>query len=345
MDPTPERLIVQPNNLPSGWNCQQIAANPNGFLQSTGQLPNPYPCGPANVAFANMVSELGFAIAPTAFHPARTTGFGGFALTLEATYTHINADSFSTEPNGTRIQYWHMGTQGSVDPNTNQFSIRNNSPDSILQLYSLKARKGLPFGFEVTGDLGYLANTTMWVTGADIRWSLLEGFRTGALGILPDFSVGGGVRTLMGTDKFTLTTVGIDGQVSKPIAIADSATITPYIGYQRLLVYGDSTIVDLTPNVDPVQQCGLTGHDQYGAPICANKLSNGAPNNSDFNNNQTFSKVRTQRHRGIVGLAYRYELLYIAGQFITDLTAPSDENPGLSDARQWTMSFEAGVFF
>jgi hypothetical protein len=49
------------------------------------------------------------------------------------------------------LWYWHDGTEGSVDPNNKQFSIVNNSPDSILQVYSLKARKGLPLGFEIVG--------------------------------------------------------------------------------------------------------------------------------------------------------------------------------------------------
>src|SRR4051812_45084307 len=73
MDPTPERLVLQPA---SGPTCQEIAANPQSGSKIT--------CKPDNVAFRNMVSELGFAIAPTAFHPARTTGVGGFALTIEA---------------------------------------------------------------------------------------------------------------------------------------------------------------------------------------------------------------------------------------------------------------------
>jgi hypothetical protein len=177
----------------------------------------------------------------------------------------------------------------------------------------------------------------------------MEGFRTGPLGVLPDISIGSGVRTLMGTSKFHLTTVGIDAQVSKPIPVADSAQLTPYIGYQRLLIYGDSVIVDSTPNVDALNQCGYAGNDpQTGAPICKNKLQtpNGpVDNNGDFNNNITFERVRVQRHKGIAGINYRYEVLYLAGQFAIDLTPPSDENPGLSDTRQWTMSFEAGVFF
>jgi hypothetical protein len=210
----------------------------------------------------------------------------------------------------------------------------------------MKARKGLPFGFEITGSLGFIANTTMWVGGADVRWSLLEGFRTGPLGIFPDVSVGGGVRTVTGTSKFNLTTVGIDAQVSKPIPIGDSATITPVVGYQRLIILGDSNIIDLTPNVDPLQQCGYAGPDaQTGAPTCRNKLPNGADNNSDFNNNVTFDKVRVQRNRGILGVNYKYEILYLATQIAFDLTSPQDWDPTLTDARQWTLSFEGGVFF
>ena len=55
--------------------------------------------------------------------------------------------------------------------------------------------------------------------------------------------------------------------------------------------------------------------------------------------------MRTDRHRGIVGINYRYEILYLAGQFLFDLTPPNDENPGLNPTRQWTLSLEAGVFF
>ena len=346
MDPTPERLVLQPPGLPPNSTCQTIAADPESAIRAGIAKPGDLSCRPDNQAYRNMIAELGFAIAPTAFHPARTTGLSGFAITFETSFTKINSNAVSTATDGTKTQYWHAGTQGSVDPNTKQFSIINNSPDSLLQVYSLKARKGLPFGFELTGDLGYLANTSLWVTGADIKWAVLEGFRTGALGYLPDIAVGGGVRTLAGSEKFYLTTVGIDAQISKPFALADSAVLTPYVGYQRLLIYGDSTVVNSSPNVDALQQCGYQGNDPVtGAPICKNKLSNGADNNGAFNNNITFNPVRVQRNRGIVGLAYRYEILYLAGQFLMDLTPPGAENNDLVGDRQWTMSFEAGVFF
>jgi hypothetical protein len=368
MDPTPERLFQQPPNWPqlppslSGLDCQsvQVGNNPQLFYNATNQTTNGFACLPNNVAWANLMSELGYAIAPSAFHPARTTGFGGFALSLEASFAHINANAIDS----TGTQYWHKGTQGAIDPSTHQFSIVDNNPDSILQIYTLKARKGLGFGFEVTGALGYLANTSLWVGGADVHWAVLEGYRTGLLGYLPDIAVGGGVRTLGGSPKFFLTTVGIDAEVSKPFPLADSAILTPYIGAQRLFLFADSTVVSLTPNVDPLQQCGYQGANvpdnpkgsppYDGQPVCSNTLNvpggggRTVPNNGDFNNQVTFARLRAHRWRGIAGVAYRYEVLWLAGQFATDLEDPSGENnssAGVSGAKQWTFSLEAGVFF
>jgi len=345
MDPSPERLVLQPPNLPAGQTCQSVAADPEKAV-AAGLAPNALPCRPDNVAFRNYVSELGFAIAPNAFHPAHTTGFGGFALTFETSFTNVNASATSTAEDGTTRKFWQDATQGARDPNTKAFPTSNKNPDSIVGIYSLKARKGLPLGFELVGDLGWIGNTSLWVLGADLRWSPFEGFRTGALGVLPDVAVGGGVRTLTGTSKFSLTTVGVDVQVSKPIPIADVSTLTPYVGYQRLFIFGDSAVVDATPNTDALDQCGYQGSDATtGAPVCRNKLSNGIDNNGDFNNNFTFDKVRTHRHRMIIGVNYKVEFVYVATQILFDILPANEENPGLVNGRQWTYSLEAGVYF
>jgi hypothetical protein len=341
MDPEPGRFFQQPAGQPAGYNCQTVTSGTTYV-----------PCVANNVSWSNLMSELGYAIAPTAFHPARTTGYGGFALSLEASYAHINANA--TDSTGT--QYWHLGTQGDRNPNTNAFSGVNKFPDSILQVYSLKARKGLPLGFEIAGVLGYVANTTLWVGGADLHWSVLEGFRTGVLGYLPDIAMGGGVRTVGGSSEYFLTTVGIDGQISKPIQLADSAVITPYIGGQRLIIFADSTVVNLAPGVDPLAVCGYEGTNTPGNPAAGANGVGGSfsgsaicksGNANAFNNLTTFQKARIHRWRGIAGLTYRYELLYLAGQFAMDLEDPSVENAnlGVSGAKQWTMSFEAGVAF
>jgi hypothetical protein len=311
------------------------------------------PCQPNNVGWANLMSELGMVIAPTAFHAARTTGLGGFALSLETSFTHVNVDASAGGQ-----QYWHLGTAGPIDPNTHAFSVENTNPDSLLGVYSLKARKGLAYGFEIAGDLGYLANTSLWVGGADVRWALLEGYRTGVLGYFPDIAIGGGVRTLGGSPKFFLTTVGLDAQISKPIAIDDSAVLTPYVGAQRVIIFADSSVVDLTPGVDPLT-CGYRGPNvpgnpnatpanlmgqqpNTGMPICTNPTIE-----NDFDNDTTFRRARIHRWRWIAGLNYRFEILYLAAQFAMDLTDPSAENGviGVNGDKQWTTSFEAGVSF
>lgn len=343
MDPVTERFVRQP---PGGRTCQAAAADP-GALVAQGLRPQDFSCQPDHHSFKNMVSELGFAIAPSAFYPARTTGIGGFQIGIEMSFTRISTGRVARGDGGTE-NYWKLGTRGGTDPNTKAYTDVNGNkePDGILQIYSLKARKGLPYGFELVGSVGYIANTTLWVGGGDLRWSLMEGFRTGALGLLPDVSVGGGVRTLAGTSKFYLTTVGIDVKISKPITLADSAVLTPVLGYQRVLVFGDSTVIDATPNVDALQQCGYDGPDpNSGAPRCRNKLSNGQDNSADFANTFTFRKVRAHRNRGILGLNYRYELVWLGSQFAFDLNEPGDENDFMVGKRQWTLSFETGVAF
>lgn len=345
MDPTTERLVNQPSGLPAGQTCQSVAADP-GALVAAGIRPQDLACRPNHLAFANLASELGVAIAPTAFYPARTTGIGGFQLSIEASYTSISADRSVEASNGTSMQYWHLGTRGGQDPNTKRFSVVNASPDGVLQVYALKARKGLPLGFELAGSFGHVANTALWVGGGDVRWSVLEGFRTGVLGFLPDLSVGAGVRTLIGTSRFYLTTIGIDARASKPITLADTAQLIPSIGYQRLVVFGDSSVLDATPNVDALAQCGYLGLDpNTGAPSCRNKLPNGVDANTDLGNNFTFDKVRVHRNRGLFALNYRYEIVWLGAQLAIDLSDPKDENPQLVGKRQWTLSFEGGVHF
>lgn len=335
MDPALERLSFE-----KGTN-QRCKADPG-----KGGL---HVCVPDNPAWLRLASQLGFAIAPTAMHPARTTGFGGFVFSIEGAFTSVDSDA----------SYWQEGTRGVQDSNTKKYSIRNTSPDPILQVYMLKIRKGFPFGFELTGNVGYVSNTSLMVGGADIRWSIFEGFRSGELGILPDVAIGGSVRTTTGTPQMNLTVAGFDAQISKPLPIADSGVLTPYVGYQWIKIFGDTGLIDATPNTDPLAYCGYKGQNVPGSPDPNPKkdgVFDGQPvcdggSASDFNNNFVFDSARIARHRIVAGLNYRYESLWLAGQFITDAVAPADANSGAEAAaldgmpKQWTMAFEVGVAF
>lgn len=348
MDPALERLFTTATGSPNSP-CAingQINDKVNAQGQSLGPQPQVAACVPDNRAFKRLINQFAFALAPSAMHSARTTGYGGFNLALEADYTSINHNA----------DYWRNGTQGPRDPNTNSASTINSSPQSILQLYSLKLRKSFGFGLEVTGVVGFMPKTSIISGGADVRLALLEGFRTGVLGIFPDVAVGGGVRTITGTPEFQLTVAGLDAQISKPLPIADSSILTPWIGYQYLWIFGDSGLIDLTPGTNGVQYCNYGGINQPGTPDPNKTAADGQPvcrggSPIDFNNNVVFDPVRLRRQRLMFGLNYRYEMVLVGGQVITDLVAPADANSGANktdlagEPRQWTAVLELGALF
>ena len=364
MDPALERLVLPPGEIEQADGssvalepCKNDLGQYNENAGVPGSMMNGrFPaCEPDNRAFARLINQYAFAFAPTAMHSARTTGFGGFHLSIEGNYTTISDDA----------DYWKKGTQGTRNPITNEASTLNTNPPSLLQLYSLKFRKGFGFGLELTGAVGFMPQTSIVSGGADVRISLLEGFRTGIPGVLPDIAAGAGVRTITGTPQFQLTVMGLDGQVSKPFAIADSSQLTPWVGYQYLFIYGDSGLIDLTPGTDAIDYCNYAGNNvpgnsnldpdkvnadgepiYDGSPVCAG----GQP--YDFNNNVVFDPVRLRRHRLLAGLNYRYEMVMIGAQFIMDLVPPADAQ--VSDEakadlegedRQYSFVFELGGMF
>ncbi len=343
MDPALERLVTDES-------CHRTAA---GDWNDAAPPAASVSCKPDHVSFKKLMSQYAFAFAPNAMHSARTTGYGGFNIAIEADYTKISSDA----------DYWKRGTQGPVDASNNSSSTENASPQGMLQLYSLKFRKGFGFGLELAGAVGFMPKTSIISGGADVRMSLLEGFRKGLGGVLPDIAVGGGVRTITGTPQFQMTIAGLDVQISKPLPIQDSSVLTPYVGYQYLWIFADSGLIDLTPGTDAIRYCNYTGQDVPGntdptaVPGSVNEPNDGQPvcnggSSLDFNNNAVFQNVRLQRHRLIFGLNYRYEMVMVGGQFLIDAVPPADaQTDAVNEAalqgedRQYTMSFELGAMF
>src|SRR5690242_7154479 len=105
MDPALERLVLDPQ-------CHGGPGITFGTWRDA-QSPNiSKACEPDHASFKKLISQFGFAFAPTAMHSARTTGYGGFHLSLEADYTSISSDA----------AYWKNGTQGPIDPSNNSSS-------------------------------------------------------------------------------------------------------------------------------------------------------------------------------------------------------------------------------
>ena len=317
MDPALERLVLDDDCRSPRADGQGKFYNP-GYDGSTGALVR---CAPNNAAFAKLVAQMGSAVAPLAEHPARTTGFGGYRLSLNGSYTTIDSDAL----------YWKEGTQGAVAEDKNQFSTTNINPDGVLQVYAIKLAKGFPFGVELGASFGYMANTTIVAGGGDVRIALFEGFRESVPGFLPDVGVGGGVRTITGTSQLKLTVAAFDTQLSKPIPIAGTVTLHPHVGYQWLRIFGDSGLVDFTPNTSPINLCNYLGDNnpatpEASAPYTGQPVCDGA-SNTDFNNNVVFDPVRLTRHRINFGTRLRYQMLNFGIHVATDVASPASANP------------------
>ncbi len=335
MDPTLERLVLHSS-------CRSENGN---YIE--GQE-----CALDDQAVTKLLTQLGTALAPTVLHPARTVGYGGFRLSIEGAYTSIAHDS----------EYWKKGTRGPTEAQSGLISGENPDPSSGIQVYSANLRKGFGFGLELGANAGIVPETSLMTIGADLRMALLEGFRTGVAGYLPDVAVGGGVRTVPGSSEFDLTIASADVEISKPFTLAGSSVLTPWVGLQQLWIFGDSSVIDLTPGTDPLSQCNYVGDHlpgttdpndpnatsaNTGQPYCT-----GGGTDTDFNNNAVFRDVRTERRRIVIGLSLQHETAFISGVVMTDLGKPADAQSSARDKQdlsgmpsQWTFAGEIGLSF
>ena len=250
------------------------------------------------------------AIAPTAFHPARTTGLRRLRAQPRG---ELHAHQRRRDAQDGQ-QYWHARHAGRRRPEHRRVLDRRTvDPDSLLAGLQLKARKGLALRVrDRRATSGTSPTRRSGSAGPTCAGRSSRATAPASLGYLPDIAIGGGVRTLGGSPKFFLTTVGIDAQISKPIALDDSAVLTPYVGAQRLIIFADSTVVDLTPSVDPLQQCGYRGHQRAGQPqrhagnVGGHRANDGMPigerTPTRLQQPHDLQKARIHRWRGIAGL-------------------------------------------
>ena len=319
-------------------------------------------CQPDNHLFANLVNELGGVFAPPLLAPSRSLGFNGLYFGYENSVTGINSSASA--------EYWRRGTVGNAPTDTmgnGTSRFRSTIPDQLFVSH-FHIRKGFPYGFELGLHANWLHDSSMVTLGLDIRWALFEGFHSG-IGYLPDLSVRGSVSTMVGNSQLYLTIVGVDAMIGKPVPIAGVVTITPYAGAQGLIIFGDSTVIDLSPTRSAYQECTRRQPDYANGSLgCLS--GSGAPmvGENDSHNEQVFTAMRILRVRGAAGLRFRFNMFTFSGEFMYDLLEPqrlannSDgTNPwagqGRPDANgnradlsmeyphQWQVTFGAGLQF
>lgn len=265
---------------------------------------------PDNDAWRGLVLQQGAALAQPMLEPARTLGYGGFYIGLEGGITGISSDA----------EFWHVGTEG--DENA-AAEGSNRFPSGVLYWQRLNLRKGLPFGFELGSTGGHLLGTGQWTLGFSLKWSVFEGFRRGPFGFIPDVAIRGSVQTMVGDSEYHLTVPTMDIVVSKPFVFGHQLTLSPFVGFQEMWIYGTSEVVDLTPGVDA-----------FTLP-------------ADYANNNTFATVHATRSRGFVGVQARFQALTLATTFALDLSSPGNggSTNSLNLSNQWTWAFSLGLSY
>ena len=182
-------------------------------------------CGivkPNEVLFEELVTDMGQVLAPRLANPAETLGEAGFAFNMMTSFSFIDDDA----------EHWRT-------------AVQDRNPEPVVFTGHLQIRKGLPFSFEVAGNMGYLFASEMFTLGADLKWALNEGFY-----YFPDLAVRGTVNTLMGSRDLNLYTAGGDISLSKAFGISGIMVLTPYVGYQMLFIIGSSRLLNAYPQ-DP----------------------------------------------------------------------------------------------
>ncbi len=200
--------------LPSKAEAHKLDLALSRFIECSnaqGTL-DPTNCKPQLSEYESFMAQYAFGLAPKILAPAETLGYSGFYMGLEGTITPRNglegAWEKGTVPDGERIDVMFMPT--------------------------IHVRKGLPWSFELGGSISYLAASELVALGAEIKWSLFEGYRHKWQGPFPDVAARGSVQRVIGEADADITIIGVDASISYSFGIAGMVTLTPYAGYQHL---------------------------------------------------------------------------------------------------------------
>jgi hypothetical protein len=287
---------------------------------------------PDEDAWRRVMTQFTGAMIPPILTPAGTRGVRGIYVGFETWITGID--------NGE--DYWHRAVEGDGIGVTDG---RSRFVDSVLVWGRFNVRKGLPFGFELGANISYLANTTYWAPGLEIRWALFEGFREG-VGWIPDLAVRAAVQTLVGDGEFNATVPTVDLILSEPFVIANSIEVIPYIAGQAAFVFADTELVDLTPETSAFSECDPDPRtpDPTGTTGPSGSPPNCRGDGTELNDNVVFPSIRTVRWRVGGGLQLRYEWFTLLGTFMFDAITPSEADGELPQGlpRQWQVDLGAG---
>ncbi|MFO7565459.1 MAG: hypothetical protein R6X02_22650 [Enhygromyxa sp.] len=264
-----------------------------------------------NAAFRSLSSELGVLIAPKPVDPADSLGLSGFAVSADVSVNTLSGGK----------AYWQDTTRG--------------SPDNVAPTLQVMGRKGLWPGIEVGAGATHLFDSRMWTISGYGKVALHEGFHHLPI---PSIALRGMFSRLLGAKDIDMTTISVGASLSHVFGIGRTFNMTPYAGYDALLVFSRTGVLDATP-----------GHDEFvdGPQLCGN----GDPTctvQSEF----VFRKQDViLRHRPYVGMRFIFSVLRIGieamfvpgGGTSSDVPLTGGGTETVTDAsgfqQQYTVSF------
>jgi len=192
----------------------------------------------AQSSFRAISEDFGAALSYKAVTPAAALGITGFDIGLEVAGTDMAKSSAA----------WT--------------TLTGTSAPSTLPMAKLSVAKGLPFGIDVSGFYTAVPTTDIKVTGAALRYAILEGDA-----LEPALAVRAAMTKLTGISEFSFSTKSVDVSFSKGFI-----GFTPYIGAGQVWVDSSTSNAALTT-------LGLTGETFGQSKVFAGlNINLGLPN-------------------------------------------------------------------
>ena len=240
-------------------------------LTPLGQVQDDGDVVPDNAAFRSLSSEVGVLMAPRPVDPADSLGLSGFAVSADVTINTLSGgESFWTE-------------------------TARGSPDNVAPSLQVMGRKGLWPGIEIGAGATHLFDSRMWTIAGYGKLALHEGFHHLPI---PSIALRGMFSRLLGAKDLDLTTISAGASISHVFGIGRTFSITPYAGYDALLVFSSTGVLDATPGRDELTQ---------GAQPCAN----GDPNCTVLSEFVFKQQDVIVRHRPYLGARFIFSVLRI----------------------------------
>jgi hypothetical protein len=177
-----------------------------------------------DASYALLLKDIGDLLVPGTSNPALTLGGMGFKLSVDGGVSFVKADSVS----------WAKG------------SVNASDRQGIL---GLSIRKGLPWALEISGSVRHPVGSQIWALSSELKGAPVDGMDG-----MPDVAAACGVTTAVGIDS--LSFLGIHGRfvISEGFGIGASTRITPFGGYQFIVVQGKTRVMGLLDSQGTLHQ-------------------------------------------------------------------------------------------